>query len=749
MRRVELLAPAGSFEALQAAIQNGADAIYLGSVKFGARAFAQNFDHEQLREGVRLAHRYGVKIYVTMNTLIDEVDFEELKVEIDHLVDAQVDAIIIQDLGLLSYVRAAYPNLELHASTQMHIHNQQGFRFLKEQNIQRAVVARECDIEQIRSFAEEGIDLEVFVHGALCVAYSGQCLISSYLKGRSGNKGACAQHCRMKYDLFEDNKKIASDQYLLSTKDLNSIEQVEALIEAGIHSFKIEGRMKRPEYVAQVVSMYRKAIDAYYHKKNYRELKNDEEELKKIYNRQFTPGLLFNAQGSTLMNYHRPNHQGVEIGEVIKVNSQKMVIRLSGDLKQRDGIRIIQSQKDEGFTVNRLYKDGLLVNGAKAGDIIELDNKSYVEKGAKVVKTSDFEQLQALQKHYNGNWRKVKIKMELYLIVNSVVILNVSDDDGNYVSVSSDYIVEYSQKALELTKRIEEQVTKLGNTIYECGKLDVEASDNFYVPIKVINELRREACEQLDELRANREVVEKVNVVKANVEMTKTNKVIIVLDDLQTYEELKNSNVEFWVEDIDLYEQIKTDQKVKLSAKRITKRQYSANEYYVANEVGALALSTKAGDYGLNVTNSYSVGYLAKQGLELITLSKECSLAQSKLIAKDVPNANLASYVYDYPEVMAMEYCVVNTVLKDNGKKDCVLCKRERKYWLQDNQNERFLLKGDHDCTMHLFSDRLNNRLGEVDELLEVGISNFIVKFLDESAKEKHRVVNLLLSKIN
>ena len=289
MKKPELLSPAGNMECLKAAIEAGCDAVYLGGYKFGARTFAGNFTNEEMIEAVNYAHLYGVKIYVTVNTLIYENEVEEFMEYIYFLYRINVDALIIQDIGMFDLIRKTYPNFELHASTQMHLHNIEGIKLLDKLGVNRCVIARETDFNTIKNIKENiNMPLEVFVHGALCISYSGQCLMSSLIGGRSGNRGSCAGSCRLRYDFINNNKKINKDDYILSTKDLNSLENIGKLIDIGVDSFKLEGRMKSPQYVYTVTKLYRKAIDSYLETGKVfidnKELNN----LRKIFNRKFT-----------------------------------------------------------------------------------------------------------------------------------------------------------------------------------------------------------------------------------------------------------------------------------------------------------------------------------------------------------------------------------------------------------------------------------------------------------------------------
>jgi len=355
MKKPELLAPVGNMECLKAAISAGCDAVYLGGYTFGARNYALNFSNEEIVEAINYAHIYGVKVYITVNTLIYEDEVNRFIEYVDFLHKNNVDALIIQDLGMMDLVRKTYPNLELHASTQMHIHNLEGVLFAQKMGLKRAVLAREVSIDEIEKIKQNSnIELEIFVEGALCVSYSGQCLMSSLIGGRSGNRGTCTQCCRMKYDIYSNDKKLNKDNYLLSMKDLNTIKHIGKLIDIGVDSFKIEGRMKRPEYVYLMVSLYRRVIDEYLKTGKINFNISDEIEMKKIFNREFTKGYLFNEENKKVINTFRPNHMGITLGTVIDVNDKKIKIKLEENLRKNDGIRIIGST-DVGFNISKMY----------------------------------------------------------------------------------------------------------------------------------------------------------------------------------------------------------------------------------------------------------------------------------------------------------------------------------------------------------------------------------------------------------
>ena len=357
----ELLSPAGSMESLKAGIQNGADAIYLGGSSFGARAAATNFDNDELIEAVKYAKLRDVNIFVTVNTSIKETEIEDLISYTDFLYKIGVDAIILSDIGIAEVLRKRYPNMELHASTQISAHSLNDVLELKQVGFDRVVIARELGIEEIKEICDNvDIDIEVFIHGAICVSYSGQCLMSSMLGDRSGNRGRCAQPCRQSYKLINKTTgKIinVNGNYLLSPKDLCSIENIEKILDTGVKSLKIEGRMKRPEYVAVVTSRYRKAIDNYINNKITTDKKTLKEDLEAIFNRKFTSGYLMSKNGSDIINLDKPNNVGVKVGEVLSFNPKKnkLKIKLSGKLSKGDGINLgggnmVESLKTEKFS---------------------------------------------------------------------------------------------------------------------------------------------------------------------------------------------------------------------------------------------------------------------------------------------------------------------------------------------------------------------------------------------------------------
>ena len=501
-KRIELLAPAGSFEALKAAVANGADAVYLGGKNFGARAFAANFDHEQMKEAVRYAHLSHVRVYVTMNTLLNDIDLQNALKEVDFLYETGVDALLIQDLGLYYEVSRRYPDLELHASTQMHIHNLEGVRSAKKMGLRRIVAARETPLPLLKEMCREGIEIEAFVHGALCVSYSGQCLLSSSLKGRSGNKGVCAQCCRLPYGLYDEDaqKEIPlKEKYLLSTHDLCELQDVPELIKAGVASLKIEGRMKKPAYVGYITRQYRQAIDAFYAGENYVPDEETLENMKVLFNRGFTDTYLREGKAEELYAQSQPNHRGVLLGTVESVQGHRALIRLTKDLQQFDGIRFAGSE--EGMILNRLYAAGKLVSSVKKGALAGIDIDFKVRKGEKVYKTSDslLEASVALE----GVYKRLPLDLSLQGAPGEPLTLSGSCDEVQ-VSVTAEAVLERSRNQQLDPQKVRSHLDHFRDTPYELRDLQLLLPEDTFLPVALLKELRRQFVEELNEQRLSR-----------------------------------------------------------------------------------------------------------------------------------------------------------------------------------------------------------------------------------------------------
>ena len=667
---LELLAPVGNMECLKAAINARCDAVYLAGRNFGARSFAGNFSNEELVEAINICHLYGVKVYVTVNTLIYDVEVDRFMKYIDFLHVNNVDAVIMQDIGMIDLVRKTYPNLEIHASTQLHIHNLEGARLCEELGIKRVVLARETPIELIDEIKKNtNIDIEIFVHGALCMSYSGECLISALIGNRSGNRGTCAQSCRQPYSLEIDNKIVEENKYLLSTKDLNVLDNLDKLIDLGVNSLKIEGRMKRPEYVFLVTSIYRKAIDNYkkYGKTNITD--KDIEDLKKIFNREFTKGFIFNEENDNFVNTYRPNHIGIKIGKVIEYKNNKVKIKLSKDLNINDGIRII-GNNDVGTIVTIMYKDRNIVKSADKNDVVTIPLKDSVNIDNIVVKTSDYKQLKDLEEKISID-KKIDIKGKCILKVGEPIKLIVTDYI-NEVEVLSDYVVEQAQKSETTIDRIKDQLNKLGDTIYKFKDLEIESDSNIFVPINKLNELRREVIHNLNEKRLYKTnyLKEKYSINVNNFE--KYNKKSVLINTYEQYIKEKDNFDIIYVDNKETFDKI-NDSKCILKIPRVLEHLQHFNQKLLVGELGSVYKYKNVDtDFSLNVLNSYSVAFLHSIGVNKITLSHELNYKQIKSLVENYRNRyqkhpNLEVIIYGYEEAMICKYNMLKKYNKEHG----------------------------------------------------------------------------------
>ncbi len=675
MKRPELLAPAGNYESFIAAVQGGCDAVYLAGKLYGARSFAGNFSNDEIVSAIKYAHLYGVKVYVTVNTLIYEDEIPNFLKYVHFLHESNVDALIIQDIGMFDLLHQTYPNLELHTSTQMHIHNIEGCKLAQSLGAKRVVIARETPLSLIKEIKNQvDVELEVFIHGALCISYSGQCLMSSMIGGRSGNRGTCAQCCRQPYDLIVDHHKVNEDKYLLSTKDLNTLDNIGSLIDAGVDSLKIEGRMKRPEYIFWVVSLYRKAIDSYLATGKVEITKQDINNLKKLFNRSFTKGFLFNEENNNFTNEYRPNHMGVNIGKVINDDGKMINIKLTDELNIHDGIRIINHDEDIGQEVTIMYCGKEKVKSAKPGSVISLPLTGHVTKGDIVVKTTDGKLIDDIQKLITQSPRHVPLTFFVEAKINQPLKLKVTDE-VHLVSVSSDYLVQASKNNPVGTDIIKKQIAKLGNTIYTMQDCQLDVDENIFIPLQKINELRRTAIEKLNTLREYRiDVVTNKYERKVSDYPQEHYKTIYVENDEQ-YNKIKNLDYREIYADKEVYES-HHDERLILKIPRVLEKVPNLNDRTLVGELGSLSKGVDmVTDFSFNVVNSYTVALLHSFGARKVTLSYELNKHQIDHLIKAYheryhAHPNLELVISGKIEVMISKY---NLLEKYHLAKEAIL----------------------------------------------------------------------------
>ena len=745
MKKSELLSPAGSFESAIAAIQNGCDALYLGGMRFGARAFANNFDESQLQEVIRYAHAYGVRVYITLNTLIYDKEWKDACEYIDMLYNNQVDALIIQDLGILSYVRTQYPDFEVHASTQMHISNESALQFLKKIGVKRAVLARETSIEEIARWQDIGIELEVFVHGALCVSYSGQCLMSYMVGGRSGNRGACAQSCRMPYTLCDlsTNKVYGKPAYLLSLKDLNTLEHIKTLQAAGVDSFKIEGRMKKSEYVGYITSLYRQAID----QEQFKLKESSLEKAKILFHRGYTDGFLFQQKGSKLYNPYRPNHIGITIGKVISNSKTRIKVLLKETLYQGDGVRILQEGEDYGFKVNLLYVNGLLANKAESGSTVEIECHEKIQEGSVLLKTSDPILEKEIRDDYEKIKRRINIKMEFYASANQAMKLIVSDGIS-IIEKRSEDIVEIAKTRVAQKSDVFDKLNKVNDTIFKVEKMDIHLEGELFISIKALNQLRRDALNELYEKRANS--LERNHVAYQSPLLKPIQPQSLISVKVNKEEQLKAALATeidcIYVQDRDLFDRYK-DERIHLCSGRVEKRGY--DNVTMIQDIGGLdALDEFECDTALNVCNINSALFLLTQGAKRVCLSWEMHQEDSFAMADELKEKHqligvLQHVVYGRCEVMVSEHCPINASILDNDKKNCALC-RKRTFALKDKFNNHYPMDNDQDCRMHLYDYKVIDQIDKIEEYLKHNIA-VRLDFTFESKEEVKEYIETVL----
>ena len=480
--RAELLAPAGSMDSLKAAVRAGADAVYAGGARFGARAYADNFTEEQLLEAIDYCHLHGSRLYLTVNTLLKDSEIEELYDYLLPFYKQGLDAVIVQDIGVLRYIREAFPDLDIHASTQMTLCAAEGAELLEKAGASRIVMARELSLEEIRKIHRRTqIEIESFVHGALCYCYSGQCLLSSMIGGRSGNRGRCAQPCRLPWQTER------TEGFLLSPKDICTLDILPDILEAGVYSLKIEGRMKRAEYTAGVVRIYRKYLDRFLTqgRKNYRVSEEDKRELMALYNRGgFTTGYYHRHNGREMMSMKRANHFGTEAARVVSVRKGNLTVKALEPLHKGDLLEDAQVVKDTGKGDTLLLKmppDS--IKGRKAGDILH--------------RTRDEALLTELNRLYLQTERKEKINGKLMISSDQPVILTITM--GKTAIKVKGAIPQRSMNQPLTPEKAKKQMEKTGNTPFLFEKLEVQVEEGLFLPLQSLNELRREGLERLTE----------------------------------------------------------------------------------------------------------------------------------------------------------------------------------------------------------------------------------------------------------
>lgn len=573
---IELLSPIGDFDCLKAAVQNGADSVYFGGSLFNARYNAHNFDADELKQAIQYAKLRNVKVDFTLNTLIKNNEFADAVELANYVYSLGVDAIIVQDLGLARYLIKNFPDLPIHASTQMTIHNLHGVKELEELGFKRAVLSRELSLDEIQYICKNtNIEIETFIHGALCISYSGQCLFSSSIGARSGNRGKCAQPCRLPYKLFSTNNQkqklnqnksdtnnsincnnndndnnsnncnnnsnynnhnncnnnsndICLDSgYLLSPRDLCGLNYIPQLINAGVSCLKIEGRMKSPEYVATVTKIYRKYIDLAYSQKDYIIDQNDIDELMQVFNRGgFSSANFESTPNRNYVFKEKPNNIGIYIGNVSKLNKEKGLVRLTLKNDVQIGDKISFEKEEHKYTISELMCNNNNLREANTGDTVVIGRmKGNLHLGDKVYKLTDAVKSKKIDEFIQKENKKIPLSAHIIVkkgVPLSLEVTSCDKEDGNYFSMSAKSVIDILPIDAITNPisedRIKEQLCKTTNSQFEFKYIKVDLDDNTYVPkISYINQLRRECLEKLEEQAIQRFSRNKKNIVLSSI----------------------------------------------------------------------------------------------------------------------------------------------------------------------------------------------------------------------------------------
>ena len=755
---MELLAPAGTMENFMAALESGADAIYLGGKVFNARAHAANFGIDELREAVRLAHILDVSVYVTVNILIGDTELKDLEQYIKDLDSIGVDAIIVHDLAVAEIAKRVAPNIHLHGSTQMTAATLDAVRFYESLGFTRVVLARELSLKEIQHICKHcKAEIEVFVHGALCVCYSGQCLMSSFIGGRSGNRGACAQPCRLPYELLDSKGESVlpkHEAYLLSPKDLNYSEHMNELVAAGVTSFKVEGRMKKVSYVRQVIGTYREILDeASIHE-------NQRKALASGFNRGFSTAYLEDTVGRQMMTVVAPNHQGKPIGESYTKKGE-VYLSLTEPIEQGSLVKILQSNgsvtyytvDDEWTCVSDTLYKGRPAEGLAVGQL-------YLASTPKNTKSRG---LQEFTRKYD---------MSVYLSVGSNGETNYTEltailDSGLSVTVTNEYVPAIANKVPTSLEKVTEQLGRLGNTLFRLSYVDIPDGPYMW-PASVLNALRRDAVTALE-----------TALITHHVESWQALQVTGDVDyDFKAQHELSYDTCSMISARVDEIEGVKAAiaggaQKIVFGGDRLSRTPYALSVYdEVAclcaqsdvictfatprvvkdDEVEAYKHTLEAivqahpdsisihvpqallwlreleytgaieADTGLNIFNTPTLHFWEQLHISCVNPSQELTLKQITELAKH-SHVPIETMIHGYTEMMISEYCAIASFVGTGSKVNCPMPCVKESYSLKDRKGEIFPIRTDPYCRMHIMNSHEMDMRAYVPMLLQKGIS--------------------------
>jgi putative protease len=788
--RPEVLAPAGDWECARAAVENGADAIYFGLERFNARMRARNFTVADLPRLMEFLHRRGVRGYVTFNVLVFADELAAAEDYLRAIITAGVDAAIVQDVGICRMIRTLSPDFPIHTSTQMTITSPAGVEFARELGANLVVLARENSLREIAAIREAQksapapLPLEVFVHGALCVAYSGQCLTSESLGGRSANRGECAQACRMPYELIADGAKVdlGDRRYLLSPQDLAGLDVLPDLIEAGVASLKIEGRLKSPEYVANITRVYRQAVDNAVARAGGMpapafDAAAARYDLEMGFSRGLYTGWFRGINNQELAHARFGTKRGIFLGEVVRVGRDHVGLALAGPLKPGDGIVFDAGRPDEKEEGGRVYqietRHGETVLRFGQGDI----DFTRVQPGHLVWKTSDPELDRRVRQSYEGG--QIRHRRPLHLEVHghagSPLTLIARDDEGHVVKVASATPLAPAQKQPLTTERLRDQLGRLGGTPFELGTLANHLEGEVILPLRELNELRREAVAQLDALRAAPKrwtchprpaaappARPAAPPAAAEPELIVTIRHLHQLDAAWAagartiYAEFEDPRK--YRDAVRRFRELRgadTAASLWVAPPRIFKpgedwilRQVLSSEadgYLVRNydHLTWFAGRRRRGDFSLNVANPLTAEhFITRYGLERVTASYDLNVAQLEALLQGAPPAWFDITLHQHMPMFHMEHCVFCAFLSTGTDyRNCGRPCDRHDVRLRDRVGAEHLLRADAGCRNTVYNARAQTGAEFAGRLLALGARSFRIEFLHEPADELQRTV--------
>ncbi len=794
--RPELLAPAGDLTCVRAAIENGADAVYFGlDHGFNARARATNFQLDGVGDVMAMLHQRGLRGYVTMNTLVFTDELEEVERTARRLIEAGVDALLVQDVGLARLLKTLCPELPLHASTQMTMTCAEAIQVAESLGVERVVLARELSIDEIREIAAHTtMPLEVFVHGALCVAYSGQCLTSESLGGRSANRGQCAQACRLPYDVVCDDRDVdlGDQKYLLSPQDLAAFDLIPELIEAGICSFKIEGRLKTPEYVANITRHYRRAIDEALAGREAEFTPLDVEEMELSFSRGFSHGWLDGNNHKVLVPAFSSAKRGVLLGEIVEIYGQSVAVELKCAVRRGDGV-VFESDRaagqEQGGRVYEVLLEGESLADSARGGIVELAfahgaiDFELLSPGQRVWKTDDPQLTTKLRKSFDSSTprRRMPIDVETRAAVGRALEIVATGDQGLRVELESPEPLVEAIKHPLTEAVLQEQLGRLGGTHFQLRRLSAEIDGRPMLPLSVLGKLRHELVAKLDE-QAARPAARRVRVESAlgALRSSPLNQLAPLnhgdsipytlrvlcrnLGQLQAVLELGVRDVYVDFADIREYRQAvqaahQVGAAIFLATPRIQKpgeggifltmSRHEADGILVRN-LGGLAFFVEHGspvvaDFSLNATNELTVAWLRERGAQRVTASYDLNRDQLVALVDAVPAETLETVIHQHMPMFHMEHCVFCAVLSPGtNKHNCGRPCDVHQVQLRDRVGMEHPLTADVGCRNTLFNAVPQSAAEVVPELRKLGVRHYRIELLcDQPMAELRRLLEL------